>query len=354
WIGIVVAYLFAILTPHAVWYWHFDGIRPVLWILVPALIGFAIQAAKGEVETAALKNRRNVALFVLCLCFNISYYFGAYVDATGVYRVNDPAFFHATINKIFLLYFVACACIVHEKALKALVAAFVISAIYLTYWSNERYLSGSVFGRLSGPADASGSSVYRDENNFAMLFVVAQPFLWYIGQSFRNRFARWGMWLVIPFAWHAVFLTASRGGLVGLAAGLALMAWRSKYRRYGFLLLPAFFAVYQWQAGDLMKSRAATMDEYRTEASAATRLEAWETALNMIVHHPVTGVGLTSFVPAFPNYSAYEPREAHNTFLQITAEAGVLAGAMYLVVVIALMRSLWRYGKQLKAEADVD
>ena len=68
----------------------------------------------------------------------------------------------------------------------------------------------------------------------------------------------------------------------------------------------------------------------------------------MIVAHPVTGVGLASYGPAFPYYSRHHPREAHDTFLQITAESGVLAGAMYLMIVLSLIGSLWKNGKELR------
>ena len=39
WVGVVASYLVAILTPQAVWYWNFDGVRPALWLLLPTLLG---------------------------------------------------------------------------------------------------------------------------------------------------------------------------------------------------------------------------------------------------------------------------------------------------------------------------
>jgi putative inorganic carbon (HCO3(-)) transporter len=67
----------------------------------------------------------------------------------------------------------------------------------------------------------------------------------------------------------------------------------------------------------------------------------------MIADHPFIGVGLASFGPAFPHYSEDQPREAHNTLFQITAESGVFAGAMYALVVVMYIVSLWRNANRL-------
>jgi O-antigen ligase len=99
-----------------------------------------------------------------------------------------------------------------------------------------------------------------------------------------------------------------------------------------------------------MRSRAETIGEFRTETSAATRLQAWSAASGMIADHPLTGVGLASFGPAFPDYSDNKPREAHNTFFQITAESGVLAGSMYILIVTSAILALRRNGSRLRKE----
>ncbi len=68
----------------------------------------------------------------------------------------------------------------------------------------------------------------------------------------------------------------------------------------------------------------------------------------MVRDHPVTGVGLGSFGPAFPDYSDKKPREAHNTAFQISAESGAIAGVMYLLVVVVSIIALWRNGTRLR------
>lgn len=354
WIGVICAYFFVILTPQAVWYWNFQDIRPVYWVLLPTFMGFMFGLLKNEYNLSIVKNSRNLFLLILWLCFTLSYYIGPYVDDQGPYRFTDPSWAFSTINKIFLLYFLGCICINEKNKLIYLVYIFIISGVYLIYWANDQYLSGNFFGRLAGPVDVYGTGAYADENSFAMLFVVVLPFLWYIGLSFQKRIFRWGLWLVIPFGWHAIFLTGSRGGLIGVGASILLASLRSKKKIFGLFLIPAFIVAYQWQAGDVMKSRAGTISEYKTETSASTRLEAWEAAIKMTTAHPLTGVGLASFGPAFPDYSDKKPREAHNTFFQITAESGVIAGTVYIFIVFLSVLSLLKNGSQYKKHATLE
>ena len=348
WIGVVFAYLFVILVPQTIWFWNFEGLRPVLWVLLPTLLGFGFRLIRRDYNLSVVWDRRNLFLLVLWLCFTLSYYAGPYVGVQGPYRFTNPDWAAETLNNIFLLYFVGCLCIDSEKKLKALVYVFVVSIAYLVYWANSQYLSGRFFGRLGGPVDVYGGGIYADENNFAMVFVTMLPYLWFAGFFFKQRLIRWGLWLIIPFGWHAVFLTGSRGGLVGLAVSILIVTMRSRQRALGFLLIPAFIVAYLWQAGDTMKERAGTISEYDTETSASSRLEAWSAASKIIADHPLTGVGLASFGPAFPNYSDKKPREAHNTLVQITAESGILAGTMYLLILLSSIVALWRHGNRLR------
>ena len=274
WIGVVAAYCIALLTPQAVWWWNFEGLRPVYWVLLPTLVGFAVSVVRRQIQWQALASRHVAFMFVLWLSFLVSYLLGPYVEVTGKYRFTDPDWAFETFNKIFLLYFIGCLCIDNFAKLRALIFMAVASAVYLIYWANNAYFSGQVFGRLAGPVDIFGLGSYADENNFAMLFVVSQPFLWYLGHAVKKPVLRYGLWLIIPFGWHAVFLTASRGGLIGIGVTTLLMAFRGKSKALGLLLIPALIGAYVWQGGDLMKDRAGTIGEYSTETSASTRLEA--------------------------------------------------------------------------------
>lgn len=347
WVGIAACYLLIILNPQTIWWWHFDSIRPVLYIILPTVIGVLISILKGIVNFDYLNNKKNFWIFVLWLCFIISYFFGPYVNIKSAMRPFDPSWLITVINNIFILYFLACICIDDTKKIKILSLIVVFSSIYLIYWINDQYLFQGRYGRIGGPSQPGGGAIYRDENAFAMFFVTTLPFLYYLGQSCQNKLIRYGMWLVVPFGWHAIFLTGSRGGLVGLGVTLLVISVRSKNKFIAVALVVAALAAYHWQAGSVMKERTQTIVEYREERSAASRLEAWSAAIEMMKSHPFTGVGITSFIPAFPYYSEYRGREAHNTFFQIGAETGVIGAVAYIMIVFFTSKTLLQNSSDL-------
>jgi probable O-glycosylation ligase (exosortase A-associated) len=347
WIGVVASYTLIILNPQSIWWWYFQDIRPVLLVAIPTFIGFFFQLLKGNIKYKILLNKKNFWLAVLWFCFVFSYFFGPYVHAYSNIRPFDPWWLLSVVNNIFILYFLSCLCIDEVKKLKFLVGVITLSTIYFIFWANDQYLFQGQFGRIGGPNAPGSSSIYRDENAFAMLFVTGLPFLYYLGYSFQNKLMRYGLWLAIPFGWHAIFLTGSRGGLLGMGVALLIICIRSKNKLIGLFILCAAIFAYQWQAGSVMKERALTINEYSTEGSAATRLEAWSAAIQMIKNHPITGVGITSFIPAFGYYSSYRPREAHNTFFQITAETGIFGGIAYIMIIFLMLSEMLRNSRYL-------
>lgn len=351
WIGVLYGYLFVVLTPSSIWWWDFTGIRATFWVILPTCVGVLIALGRKTLNVDILRNRRNFFILMLWSACVISYFFGAYVHTISPYRFTIPAVTLSRMNKIFFFYFVACLCINTEKKAKALYFVMLLSFSYLTYWAIDQYLMGHWFGRLGGPVSASGAGLYGDQNDFAMAFVVAQPFFWFFGSNQKRWAWRLAWWLWIPLSWDAVFLTGSRGGFLGLVTTVALIVLRSKRRVLGLVLIPAFLLVFSLEAGPVMKTRVLSIDHYHRSGSAEDRLHAWRAAERMIVAHPITGVGLASFGPAYPHFSHHHPREAHDTFLQISAESGIIGGAMYVLIAASLIRSLWSNGKALKRKA---
>jgi O-antigen ligase len=75
----------------------------------------------------------------------------------------------------------------------------------------------------------------------------------------------------------------------------------------------------------------------------------WHGALNMIVAHPLLGVGLGAFETMYPTYgvspSSLRVNYAHNDYLQILAETGIVGAglAVYFIaiIMIRIYRSIW-------------
>jgi O-antigen ligase len=84
------------------------------------------------------------------------------------------------------------------------------------------------------------------------------------------------------------------------------------------------------------------------EGSAGTiggRLAIWQDAWRIVQDYPLTGTGLNTFGIAMLHYQS-GPRtqlvvEAHNDYLQLAAEGGLLLGIPILITLMLLIREIW-------------
>jgi len=80
----------------------------------------------------------------------------------------------------------------------------------------------------------------------------------------------------------------------------------------------------------------------KLDSSSQVRLYVWLAAVKMIQDHPL-GVGYGLFKFYLPDYSqVYRFRAAHNTYLLLAAETGILGLLAFLLILAVLMRECWR------------
>lgn len=144
--------------------------------------------------------------------------------------------------------------------------------------------------------------------------------------------------------------TASRGSLVGLAVALVatvglLRSMRRRVALVGASVGLVAFGILQ------AATRASVFDRLWVFSDGGTgRTDLWRVAVRMTLDHPLAGVGAGNFPAAAPAYVNavhvrrpdlvfIDPHVAHNTFLQFFAEMGVVGGSLFILLVIASLRS---------------
>jgi O-antigen ligase len=143
----------------------------------------------------------------------------------------------------------------------------------------------------------------------------------------------------------AILLSGSRGALLGLLAGVCVLAAiRPPSLRAAAttaaLAAVALGAFYFSPAGERLRARAHWIGEDRV---GGARPLLWRDSLRMIAAKPLTGFGLDTFVAEFPHYQSEElarqypdfyHESPHNIFLDALAAEG-LPGLLILVGVAA-------------------
>ena len=337
WIGINSYYLLAILGPQYIWWWNFQGLRVSLIIALTTLLGVGFHIfKKGHYNFNFFLNPTNFWLLMLWFFISLSYFFGPYVPRFFSSGLTPAQLFYIT-NTMFIFYFAATLEMNETRKLRYLVMIVVASSLYLIYWANNQYLTQQwhqfFMGRLMGPASIDGGAIYKDSNAFSMFFVCTLPFIYYFGWMVKKQWLRWSLWAMIPLGWHAIFLTGSRGGLIGIGVIMLTILLLSKRKALILPLLLLFFVFYQWQAGDIMHERSEQIVNIEGERSASDRVTAWRGGLRMMIDQPLTGVGLGSFVTALPDYIESRHMVAHNTLIQFAAESGLGAGVAYVMLI---------------------
>jgi len=172
---------------------------------------------------------------------------------------------------------------------------------------------------------------------------------------FRREDRLWAA-LIMPALVVALALTLSRNAWVGACVGIGLLFLLRDFRLLG--LLPVALGVFIALAPAPLTERFYAMFSVEdlvagSDTSTATvqsnrdRVAMVRSGFRIIKDHPVTGVGPDMLIRVYPHYR--DPAAVrqlnphlHNVPLQIAAERGLPALALWLWFVVTLIRDFWR------------
>jgi O-antigen ligase len=187
-----------------------------------------------------------------------------------------------------------------------------------------------------------------------------------------------GWWLVWAAGCGALMFLAlvmswSRGAQIGFAAAVAAMAITIVARSGRAAVLGATFAVllvYLLLVGGISIVPATIIQRFSdfvpyvgvadvrglevTDANFAVleRMAHWQSALEMWTDHPWLGVGIGNYEPAYERYALpqwpFPLGHAHNYYLNIAAESGVLGVGAYLLLWVTALVGVYRGTRRAK------
>ncbi len=156
----------------------------------------------------------------------------------------------------------------------------------------------------------------------------------------------------------AVLVSLSRGAWLAILVAVALMVWMSQPRlrmwiHAGIVLLALM--VGGSVAGilpDTIANTVATLfslnqvdvaNPVPSTWSIAERLAHWQAGLAMFYDHPILGVGIGNYASAYPQYQVapvwiYPLGHAHNYYINMAAEAGIIGLVAYLCFLFLTIR----------------
>jgi len=195
----------------------------------------------------------------------------------------------------------------------------------------------------SGRADVYGTFQYY--NNFAQFVEIALPVTLWLGLGQRR--ANVLMLLLSAVQIGAVVASGSRAGTILVIVEFVtvlLIAW---FRGRSGLPLPILGIAVALTLGFVgVAGFGHVVEKLQMTDQLAVRRQINASSIDMIKAHPLTGWGLGTYVPVYPQFARYDDgtyvNRAHNDWLEWAAEGGVFFAGLMLVVFLWTLRPAWR------------
>ncbi len=266
---------------------------------------------------------------------------------SAFWRESLPNFLTKTLEW-FIVYFLVIDAVTTRKHIYIILCVFLLTLVATALDSLVQYYvtyKDIFLGHVIEPG-ARATAGFKTPNGLGAYLTGAIPIVlaWVFRKDTRLRYRLVIALLLVLLVW-SVTVTFSRGAWLTVFLGAMFFTLLYGFHRrhlefyctFGLLLilvtlllLFGFILTNDWNLPSL---------RYGT---AYWRLQVWADILKMIQDRPILGHGLNTFMRAFEAYRSdpgTNPTYAHNSYLQLTAETGLIG----LVAFLWIFRNLFRW-----------
>lgn len=194
-----------------------------------------------------------------------------------------------------------------------------------------------------GRAGAYG--MYENHNDYSFIIIQTLPFYYVYWRTETGFLKRLFLLAACLACCVGIIMSLSRGGMICLVLEVALIVMFTMGKRAQLVILPMVALIGAGAISYQYIARAANQGEgYTAEDAESSRLELWEAGLHMVERHPLLGVGARSFGENATAYGEISHdnlgKNAHNTFIDITATTGLLGIGAFVAMLVGAIREL--------------
>lgn len=328
--------------------WNLGAVRISRNVLQLPLLGLL---ALGLIQLLPLRTPETVAGIALPLVRSLSF---------------DPYATRFIVIEVIalLIYFAATLVFVDTpKRLRLLVRTITVFGFFLAIFGlTQSFTSPTRVYWIRELPQSQAFGPFINRHHFAgyMELTIALP----LGLIFSNSVEREKKFIYLFAAGLmavALVMTNSRGGIISLVAELlfvvSLMGIRRRHRKkhtekkpriksaavkagLALAMVLAVFGGVVLLGGEEALSRFA--GSVNADDPTTGRAHFWGVTVDIIKNHPVIGTGLGAFGVVYTGYDSrnglYRLEQAHNDYLQVLSDAGIVGAVLGLAFLVALFR----------------
>jgi O-antigen ligase len=249
-----------------------------------------------------------------------------------------------------LFFFLAVESFRTADQAKGLIWFLVVLSFFVSLFAIVQHFrfNGKLYWFLPLGPDAEPFGPFVNRDHFAGFVELTAP----LGCALI-LFQAWGrgklplvlLFTVLPIG--ALVLCASRGGMIGFAFGFVLLLCLSREHHIvkrqllsaaALALIAGSFVVWLGMREAIQRLGSLTSEEISRDRRVFMYRDTWQ----IFLHHPWGGTGLGTLAVVYPRYESYYDglivEHAHNDYLELLAETGLVGGLCGLAFVVLLFQ----------------
>jgi putative inorganic carbon (HCO3(-)) transporter len=298
------------------------------------------------------------------LCLNIkpentilSKSLGFYIIA-GIMSVIGSVYFKGSLSAFFtkflegiLLYFVITEVIKRKRDIYIIIALLFCSALVVSLDGIiQKFFTGSDLFRQMLMTRGGITAAFNHKNDLGgyMLFPILTVFslafyklrgITHDKQKRFNKYSFLGYSLLFLLFNFIILLTNSLGAWVALILGILVLSFLMGKRAFMPIIISLCFLTVVSVLYSNFIPQEFSLDSQKLISAQEGRFINWKPAISMIKDKPFFGFGLNTYMMASQIYLQSMLTYAHNCYLQMAAETGIIGLFAFLLVVGRLFLS---------------
>ena len=266
----------------------------------------------------------------------------------GYWALTSPL---QTYLSFAIFFFVTLSMVNTQARARQVMWAVAVSMFVASLYIIKEYV---VYSRIYGAGFRPFGGLFEDSNYYALSAIITIPLVYYLAKTAGTPRVRFCLFISLPLYVLAIGLAMSRGAIVGLVAMLFMTLLLSKYKSRALVIIAVLVVLGLQFAPERLWKRFedTTITERATFGTSASTTRRWnliKAGFRMVADHPFKGVGLGNFKARSTYYEPLLGRSgiAHNSYVELAAELGLLALVFFLLIIGFSYRDLFRMRRRL-------